>query len=93
MVFRRRCNRFEGVDIGAVRGLHDDGDRRMHRWRPDRLNMDGDSMSDEINCQKERNALRTDVVIKENGSAAGVEVLEPSKVVNLTINDDPLKGE
>jgi hypothetical protein len=41
----------------------------------------------------ERNALRTDVVIKENGSASGVEVLEPSKVVNLTINDDPLEGE
>jgi len=37
-------------------------------------------------------AERTDVVIKENCSAAGVEVLKPSKVVNLTINDYPLKG-
>jgi len=52
--------------------------------------MDGDK-SDEMKCQ--RNALRTDVVIKENGGTSGVEVLEPSKVVNLTINDDPLKGE
>ena len=36
-------------------------------------------------------ALRTDVVIKENGGASGVKALEPSKVVNLTINDYPLK--
>ena len=74
----------------AVRGLRDDGDHRRRRWRPDPLNMNGD-MSGEMSCQ--RNALRTDVVIKENGSASGVEALEPSKVINLTINDDPLKGE
>jgi len=33
--------------------------------------------------------LASDVVIKENGGASGVEVLEPSTVVNLTINDYP----
>jgi hypothetical protein len=33
--------------------------------------------------------LTSDVVIKENSSASGVEVLKPSKVVNLTINDYP----
>ena len=90
MVSRRRYNRSAGVDIVAVRGLRDDGDRRRRQWRPDPLNMDRDK-SDEMKCQ--RNALRTDVVIKENGGTSGVEVLEPSKVVNLTINDDPLKGE
>jgi hypothetical protein len=49
-------------------------------------------VSGEMTCQTEE-CLRTDVVIKENGRASGMEVLEPSKVINLTINDDPLKGE
>lgn len=46
-------------------------------------------VSDEMN-RLIRNA-RTNVIIKENGSAPRVEVLEPSKVVNLAINDHPLK--
>jgi hypothetical protein len=41
MVSRRRCNRSVGVDIVAVRELHDDGDRRRRRWHPDQLDMDG----------------------------------------------------
>jgi hypothetical protein len=34
----------------------------------------------------------TDVVIKENGGASWMQVLEPSKVVNLTVDYDPLNG-
>jgi hypothetical protein len=37
------------------------------------------------------NDLRTDIVIKKDGSTSWVEILEPSKVVNLAINDHPLK--
>jgi len=33
--------------------------------------------------------LARDLVLKENGSTAGVEILEPSKVVNLAVNDHP----
>ncbi len=39
-----------------------------------------------------KESQRTDVVIKENGSASRVKVLKPSKVVNLAINDYPLTG-
>jgi len=38
-----------------------------------------------------RNGPRTNVVIQEDGGASGVKVLEPSKVVNLAVNDYPLE--
>ena len=70
----------------VVPGLHGDGDHRMRRSRLDQL-----SRWDMSGRMKGMIAKRTDVVIKENSSAARVKVLKPSKVVNLTINDYPLK--
>jgi hypothetical protein len=35
--------------------------------------------------------MQTDVVIKEDGSASRMEVLEPSEVINFGVNDNPLK--
>jgi hypothetical protein len=51
--------------------------------------MDGD-MSGDV---RRNGLLRTNVVIEEHGSASRVEVFEASKVVNLAINDHPLKGD
>ena len=70
----------------VVQGPRGDGDRRTRRSRLDQL-----SRWDMSGRMKGMIAKRTDVVIKENSSAARMEVLEPSKVVNLTINDYPLK--
>jgi hypothetical protein len=54
--------------------------------------MDGD-MSGEMKCEGRNGLQRTNVVIEEHGSASRVEVFEASKVVNLTINDHPLKRD
>jgi hypothetical protein len=35
--------------------------------------------------------MQTDVIIKEDGSASRMEVLEPSEIINFGVNDNPLK--
>jgi hypothetical protein len=86
MASRHRCSRLGDVDIVAARGPRGDEDHRRRRSRPDPLSRHVGG----INMGKWYSRL-TDVVIKENGGASGVKVLETSKVVNLTINDYPLK--
>jgi hypothetical protein len=36
-------------------------------------------------------SLQTNVVIQKDSSASWMKILEPSKVVNLAVNDYPLK--
>jgi hypothetical protein len=87
MASRRRCSRLGDVDIVAARGPRGDEDHRRRRSRPDPLSRHVGG----INMGKWYSRL-TDVVIKENGGASWMQILEPSKVVNLTVDYDPLKG-